>query len=134
MENNTTQSNPAAPEMTKFCKHCGGKIPAAAVICTHCGCQVEEMRHNDQPNIVINNANTNTNTNTNVNPAMFGVRVKNKWVAFFLCLFFGVLGIHKFYEGRVLLGILYICTGGLCGVGVVIDLIVLFFKPRRYHP
>ena len=59
---------------------------------------------------------------------------KNKWVAFFLCLFLGVLGIHKFYEEKVLLGILYICTGGLCGVGVVIDLVVLFFKPRRYHP
>ena len=59
---------------------------------------------------------------------------KNKWVAFFLCLFFGVLGIHKFYEGRVLLGLLYIFTVGLFGVGVVIDLVVLFFKPRRYHP
>lgn len=28
---------------------------------------------------------------------------KNKWVAFFLCLFLGYLGVHKFYEGRILL-------------------------------
>lgn len=59
---------------------------------------------------------------------------KSKWVAFFLCLFLGVFGIHKFYEGRVLLGILYLFTVGLFGIGVIIDLIVLFFKPNPYYP
>lgn len=59
---------------------------------------------------------------------------KSKWAAFFLCLFFGVLGIHKFYEGRVLLGIVYLLTLGLCGVGVVIDLVILLFKPNPYYP
>ena len=59
---------------------------------------------------------------------------KNKWVSFFLCLFLGVLGAHMFYEGRILLGILYVCTGGLCGIGVIIDLVILFFKPNPYHP
>lgn len=59
---------------------------------------------------------------------------KSKWISFFLCLFFGVLGAHKFYEGRILFGILYICTGGLLGVGVVIDLIILLFKPNPYYP
>lgn len=59
---------------------------------------------------------------------------KSKWVSFFLCLFLGALGIHKFYEGRVLLGILYLCTGGLLGVGVVIDLVILLFKPNPYYP
>ena len=59
---------------------------------------------------------------------------KSKWAAFFLCLFFGVLGIHKFYEGRVLLGIVYLLTLGLCGIGVIIDLIILLFKPNPYYP
>ena len=59
---------------------------------------------------------------------------KSKWVSFFLCLFLGVIGAHKFYEGRVLLGILYLLTAGLFGVGVVIDLIVLLFKPNPYYP
>lgn len=59
---------------------------------------------------------------------------KNKWVSFFLCLFFGVFGIHKFYESRVLLGILYILTGGLFGLGVILDLIQLFFKSNPYYP
>ncbi len=59
---------------------------------------------------------------------------KSKWVSFFLCLFLGVFGAHKFYEGRVLLGILYICTGGLFGIGIIVDLVILFFKPNPYHP
>lgn len=59
---------------------------------------------------------------------------KSKWVSFFLCLFLGPLGIHKFYEGRVLLGLLYLFTMGLFGVGVIIDLIVLLFKPNPYYP
>ena len=56
-------------ERTKFCKHCGQKIPEDAVICTQCGRQVEELRQaapvQAQPQIIINNDNTNTNTNTN---------------------------------------------------------------------
>ncbi len=60
--------------------------------------------------------------------------MKNKWVAFFLCLFLGVLGIHKFYEGKVIFGIIYLCTGGIFGVGVVIDLIILLLKPNPYYP
>lgn len=59
---------------------------------------------------------------------------KSKWISFFLCLFFGVFGAHKFYEGRILLGVLYIFTAGILGVGVLIDLISLLFKPNPYHP
>ncbi len=59
---------------------------------------------------------------------------KNKWVSFLLCLFIGVFGAHKFYEGKLLLGILYVCTAGIFGIGVIFDLIVLFFKPNPYYP
>jgi TM2 domain-containing membrane protein YozV len=58
----------------------------------------------------------------------------NKWISLLLCLFFGVFGAHKFYERRVLLGIVYLCTLGLVGVGVVMDLIILLFKPNPYYP
>lgn len=134
MDSNTTNENgTAVQENMKFCKHCGAKIPNAAVICTHCGCQVEEIGKNEQPNIVINNANTNTNTNTNVNAAMLGIRAKNKWVAFFLCLFLGYLGAHKFYEGKTGMGILYLFTAGIFGIGWFIDCVVLLFKPNPYY-
>ncbi len=59
---------------------------------------------------------------------------KNKWISFLLCLFFGIFGAHKFYEERILLGILYILTGGFFCIGIIIDLIILFFKPNPYYP
>ncbi len=59
---------------------------------------------------------------------------KRKWVSFFICLFFGIFGAHKFYEGRILLGILYLLTGGLAAIGVIVDLVILFFKPNPYYP
>lgn len=129
MDSTTTENNAVVRENMKFCKHCGAKIPSAAVICTHCGCQVEEIQKNEQPNIVINNANTNTN----VNAAMFGIKTRNKWVAFLLCLFLGYLGAHKFYEGKIGMGILYLFTVGLFGIGWFIDCITLLFKPNPYY-
>ena len=59
---------------------------------------------------------------------------KNKWAAFFLCLFLGIFGAHKFYEGRILLGVIYLLTGGIVGIGVIVDLIILLFKPNPYYP
>ncbi|MDE6385518.1 MAG: TM2 domain-containing protein [Eubacterium sp.] len=117
---------------TKFCKYCGSKIPEDAIVCTACGRQVEEIKQNTaaQPNIIISNNNVNTNTNTVV--AGMG-RQKNKWVAFCLCFFLGYLGAHKFYEGKAGLGILYILTCGLCGIGVLIDLITILCKPNPYY-
>ncbi len=128
MEANTTNTSTA--QNTKFCKHCGKQINAAAVLCPHCGCQVEELKHTEQPNIVINNTNTNTNTNA---PVVVGLRTKNKWVSFFLCLFLGYFGAHKFYEGKIGMGIVYLLTGGLFGIGWLIDCIALLFKPNPYY-
>lgn len=114
---------------TKFCKHCGEKIDKDCVVCPKCGKQVE-MLAAQQPNVVINNANNNANNNI-----IGGRRVKeiNKWVAFFLCLFFGFLGVHRFYEGKIGTGILYLCTAGLCFIGVIVDLIIILTKPNPYY-
>lgn len=58
--------------------------------------------------------------------------MKNKWVAVLLCLFLGHLGGHKFYEGKIGMGVLYLFTGGLFFVGAFIDLIILLTKPNPY--
>lgn len=126
------------PEQTsanlKFCKHCGQKIPEKAVVCPKCGCQVESLK-SEQPSVVINNSNDSINTNANVNAnGAYGLPGKwvNKWVAFVLCFFFGGLGAHKFYEGKIGMGILYLFTCGLIGIGWLVDTIKILFKPNPY--
>ena len=37
--------------------------------------------------------------------------------------FFGVAGIHRFMIGEIGMGILYLLTAGLCGIGTIIDLV-----------
>ena len=106
---------------TKFCKHCGKQILKEAVVCINCGLQVEELKSRER--IIINNSH--------VNQGRF--REKNKWIALALCVFLGVIGAHKFYEGKTGLGVLYLFTGGLLGIGVVVDIFKLLFKENPYY-
>lgn len=128
----TMEENNNVHQDTKFCKECGQRIARKAVICPHCGCQTEEASSaSAQPQIVINNSNQNQNQNINAGMP-YGANLKNKWVSFFLCLFLGYFGAHKFYEGRAGLGLLYLFTGGLFFIGCFIDLLSLLAKPNPY--
>ena len=96
-----------------------------------CGC-FQKRPGTDTNTDTVTNTDTNTNTNTNVNAGVYGLRAKNKWVAFLLCFFLGCFGAHKLYEGRTGMGILYLLTVGLFGIGWFVDCIVLLFKPNPY--
>lgn len=124
------QTRPAGE--TKFCKHCGAVIDRDCVICPKCGKQVEDIKQEPaaQPNIVINNSNTNVNTNI---VGGVGGKAKSKWLAFALCLFGGEIGLHKFYEGKIGMGVLYLFTFGLFGIGWIVDIIKLLGKPDPYY-
>lgn len=115
----------------KYCKHCGELIDKDAVICVKCGKQVEEL-HSDK-NIIINNSASASSSASAINTMPHSGKQKNKWVSFLLCFFLGAIGAHKFYEGKTGMGILYICTFGLFGIGALIDLIVLLGKPNPYY-
>lgn len=53
---------------------------------------------------------------------------KSKFVTFILCWLLGVFGVHRFYTGKVWTGILYLLTGGLCGIGVVVDMVMILLN------
>lgn len=109
-------------ENGKFCKYCGAIIGNDCVVCPACGRQVEPLHAAQQPQPVYVNNNVT-----------YGGVPKSKWAAFFLCLFLGLIGAHKFYEGKIGMGILYIFTGGLFGIGAFVDLIVILCKPGPYY-
>ncbi len=50
---------------------------------------------------------------------------KSKLVAILLCIFLGGLGIHRFYLGYTLIGIIQLLTIGGCGIWALIDLILI---------
>lgn len=115
----------------KFCHHCGESIDFDCIICPKCGKQVGEIGGMDKQIIINNSSSASAAASASASvPAVYG-RPKNKWVAFFLCLF-TICG-HKFYEGKIFMGILYLCTFGIFGIGWIIDLVSLALKPNPYY-
>lgn len=122
-------------EPKKFCKYCGERVALDAVICVKCGRQIEEL-NTKEPNVVINN-NVSSISNATSNPNFGGMngRTKSKGLSIILCLlgFMGLAGMHKFYEGKIVMGIIYFITGGIMGIGTIIDVLRLLGKPREYY-
>lgn len=108
-------------ERTKFCKYCGKRITYEAVVCTYCGRQVELLQSANNPTVINQSVVVGTGT------------PKNKAVALLLCFFFGWLGVHRFYEGKIATGILWVLTFGVLGIGWLVDFIILIFKPNTYY-
>lgn len=48
---------------------------------------------------------------------------KDGLVTLLLAIFGGPLGLHRFYVGKIGTGILYLLTGGLLGIGALVDII-----------
>ncbi len=114
---------------TKFCEYCGNKIHIDAVMCPKCGRQLEELKtdnYNSNPQIIINNNQVNSSYARNLKEC-------DKWIAFLLCFFLGVFGAHKFYEGKIGLGLLYLFTFGLFGIGWFADVIIILCRPNPYY-
>ena len=70
--------------------------------------------------------------------APVSVSTQKSWiVALLLCFFVGVLGVHRFYVGKVGTGILQLLTFGGLGIWTLIDFILIMvgsFKDKQGQP
>lgn len=56
---------------------------------------------------------------------------KSRTIALLLCFFLGFFGAHRFYTGRYLMGVVYLFTAGLLGVGWLVDLVLIILGKMR---
>lgn len=90
----------------EFCRGCGQQVHADAATCPHCGFPLKAA------------AGSRASSN------------KSQTSAFLFAWLLGGFGAHRFYLGSIGLGILYLFTGGLFGIGVLVDMFKLaFMKP-----
>lgn len=116
----------AQQQATKFCKYCGQKIAHDAIVCTHCGRQVEELR-GAAVNQPAGNGNINIYNAPFPNQMPYGatnVSRKSKTTALILAIIglFGLSGLHRFYAGKGISGLIYLFTWGLFGIGTIYDI------------
>jgi TM2 domain-containing membrane protein YozV len=83
-----------------YCSNCGKELSAQAAFCPNCG----------HP--------TRSTPDKMVSPF-------SRLAALLLCLFLGVLGVHRFFVGKVGTGLLMIFTFGGLGIWALIDFIMI---------
>ena len=94
------------------CHECGCEYSDTAQSCPGCGYRwsVDVMRKD---------------------PTLLGYKDRN--IALVLCIFGGIIGLHKFYEEKTVKGVLYMFTCGLFLIGWAYDLFSLISWHDRWY-
>jgi len=91
-----------------YCQNCGKELSNQASFCPGCGHPVRSS-NNMAPGFRAEKA----------------VSHSSRLAAMLLCLFLGVLGVHRFYVGKVGTGVAMIFTLGGFGIWALIDFIMI---------
>lgn len=93
-----------------YCPNCGKPVTGETNFCPECGAPLKIANYQNQP------------TSTN----------EDRWlIALILCILVGSLGVHRFYTGNIVTGVLMLITLGGCGVWTIIDLIMIAANTYR---
>lgn len=129
--------------LKKFCTNCGAEVDAHDNFCSCCGHKIKNSATVDPPTtsssqtvVVIDREKIKPISPENTS------QCRNKWIALLLCFCLGFLGAHKFYDGKIFMGIIYFSlfvvfgllgSGFVVGILVFIDFISILFRPNPYY-
>ena len=95
------------------CQYCGLQVRKKAESCHHCDDKNKEENLSNE-NVIIDEKNQEKQKKHSFT-----------FVKLMLCIFLGQFGVHRFVEGKVFSGILYVLTQGFFGIGILCDIIRL---------
>ena len=133
------------------CQKCGAEVKGK--FCEYCGCELpkngpDTINYDSSSNTtIINNYYQTSSAQPTYTPPVSPapaynqpvynqptfnhptytqlISSKSKTSALVLCILFGFFGVHHFYVGKKGMGILYLFTMGLFGIGWLIDIILI---------
>ncbi|MBN2155233.1 MAG: TM2 domain-containing protein [Candidatus Lokiarchaeota archaeon] len=116
-----------------YCASCGAKLDERSKFCEYCGTKIlytdAEQTYSDQSSSGHYSSTIKVNVHRpeyrQSDSSNYPISPKSRLITLLLWVFFGALGVHYFYVGRIGMGILWLVTGGLFGIGLLIDLIVI---------
>ena len=101
------------------CEYCGTPLPYGVDQCPGCGARCENIKDpattsiSEKINAVTDKITTRLSANDN--------RAARAIIMLVVCLCFGVFGVHRFLEGKIFTGLLWLFTGGLFFIGYIVD-------------
>ena len=122
------------------CKNCGSsqyEKQGKKYICKYCGNVIETLDEHSENGTKFEDIEKEKAESQHKNLSESIENVKNnpvQWLILklILCVFVGWIGVHKFLEQKFVIGVIYLCTGGLFGIGVLIDTIGYIIELASY--
>lgn len=118
------------------CEYCGTPRHKGEIRCPACGAYYPDTDHleeKEKNTVVIYDETgvTGRTADPSANDARGSdsPRVKKLTDAvlyFVVTLLFGIVGVHRFMKGKIVSGILWVCTAGVFGFGYIYDLVFAF--------
>ncbi|MBQ4639309.1 MAG: TM2 domain-containing protein [Clostridia bacterium] len=122
------------------CSSCGAQLQEGASFCSYCGTGVDEgtargentsVQHIHVHNHYYEQQPEDARVVETVYVREEARSPKSRVILLVLYFVLGYVGAHKFYSGRIGMGVLYAVTGGIFGIGLFVDFFsILFGTPR----
>ena len=117
------------------CRMCGNKLIPGDLFCRRCGAKAssaQQAQSSAQRTYAGTQGYTRhgyaRQTYRETAHGLVPKGYKNKYISFLLCLFLGFFGVHHFYEGKIGLGLAWLFTGGMFGIGWLVDCIIRLIR------